>query len=222
MNPEYIFFDLDGTLTDSYSGIRNSLLYALKALSLPGPPKEKLRSIIGPPLQDIFADILETDDPRRIDKAVALYRQYYKAKGIFENRVYNGVFPLLQHLLSDGRTLAVVTSKPWVFADKIVDHFRMRSFFTSVYGPELDGTRKNKIDLLRYALDAMGVKPDGNAVMVGDRWHDIRAAHENRLTGIGVLWGYGGRTELEQAGADRLCASPAQLSDALMGGNGTR
>ena len=208
----HILFDLDGTLTDSEPGIINSAQHALAAFGIRIDPAE-LRSFIGPPLINSFRDTagLDEADARR---AIAIYREYFSVQGLYENALYPGVPDLLAALREAGNTLAVATSKPEIFARRIIDHFRIAPFFEAVCGADLEGLRSEKPDVIRYALDRL--HHPAKVIMVGDRKHDIIGAHENGLDAVGVLYGYGTRAELEQAGASRFAATVPELETLLL------
>jgi phosphoglycolate phosphatase len=204
-----IFFDLDGTLTDPKPGITRSIQYALRKLDQATVPTEdELTWCIGPPLRASFVRLL--GDDRDADRAVALYRERFADIGLFENRLYDGIGDVLTTLGNSGHRLFVATSKPHVFADRIIDHFGLRHHFSRVFGSELDGTRVEKSHLLAYALKEATVDPSG-ALMIGDRSHDMVGAGNNGIKGIGVLYGYGSRDELIAAGARHLCATPTEI-----------
>jgi phosphoglycolate phosphatase len=208
-----IFFDLDGTLTDPKLGITRSIQYALRKLDLPVPSQDELTWCIGPPLRDSFVTMLGED---RADLAVSLYRERFGDVGLYENSVYPDIEHTLATLKQSHGRLFVATSKAHVFADRIIDHFRLREYFEHVFGAELDGTRANKSDLLAYALKNTGVNPQ-QALMIGDRSHDIVGAKRNGLAAIGVLYGYGSRQELIDAGASHICATPRAVLDHISG-----
>lgn len=208
-NIDTIFFDLDGTLTDPKIGITGSIQYALAKLDIPVPTQDELTWCIGPPLRASFVALLGGEE--RADRGVELYRERFGTIGLFENTLYNGIVPVLAALHGSGRTLYVATSKPHVFADRIIDHFELRKYFTRVFGSELDGTRVDKSDLLRYALDETGTDP-ARAIMIGDRKHDVIGAANNGMSAIGAIYGYGGRHELTEAGAKHLAAAPAEIT----------
>lgn len=209
-----IFFDLDGTLTDPKPGITRSIQYALRKLDRPVPSEDDLTWCIGPPLRASFVTLLGGEE--LADRGVELYRERFADTGLFENAVYPGVEATLSALQAAGLTLFVATSKPRVFAERIIDHFGLRSYFTRVFGSELDGTRVDKGHLLAYALAETGVDP-ASAVMIGDRSHDIVGAAKNAIRAIGVTYGYGSRAELTEAGAASLCDTPEDVLDRLMG-----
>jgi len=203
-----LFFDLDGTLTDPKDGIVRCIGHALAALGETVPADDDLLWCIGPPLQTSFAQMLGGQE--RVEQAVQLYRERFSTIGMFENAVYDGVPALLETLKSHGHRLYLATSKPHVYADKILDHFELSGFFERSFGAELDGTRADKTDLLAYAIAQTGALPD-TAWMVGDRKHDMIGARANRVKGIGVLYGYGSRDELELAQAHAVVERPLDL-----------
>ena len=208
---EHVIFDLDGTLTDPEAGITRSWAHALEVLGRPVPPLKELTRFIGPPTRDVMAELLGTQDAARIEEGVAIYRERFSTLGLFENHAYPGIVDTLAQLAASGRSLWICTSKPGVYAQRIADHFGFTPHLRAVYGPELDGTRGDKAELLTYLLAQEGIPAEG-AVMIGDRLHDIRAARQCRVRSIGVLYGFGSREELTQAGADQLCATVAELA----------
>jgi phosphoglycolate phosphatase len=205
-----LFFDLDGTLCDPREGIISCLRYALDELGYSNPPDDQLKRYIGPPLYDTFAKVLGSNDTQLIEKAVGLYRHRFALNGMYENRVYAGIPDALTDLRSKEFCLYVVTAKPMIFAEKIVDYFGLKRFFRNIYGSELDGGRSDKGELIAHVLKEEKIPPIG-AVMVGDREHDIKGALANGVFPIGVLWGYGTREELTGADAALLCESPEVL-----------
>lgn len=209
-----IFFDLDGTLTDPKPGITRSIQYALQRLDLPVPSQDDLTWCIGPPLRTSFVTMLGGED--RADLAVSLYRERFGDVGLYENSVYPDIEHILAALKQSHGRLFVATSKAHVFADRIIDHFRLRDYFEHVFGAELDGTRADKSDLLAYALENTSVDPR-RALMIGDRSHDIVGAKNNGMHAIGVLYGYGSERELVEAGASHVCATPRAVLDHIGG-----
>ena len=206
-----IFFDLDGTLTDPFEGISKSIVYALERLGEDAPDDAVLRSFIGPPLLASFGTLLGAE---RAKDALAFYRERFGDVGWRENRPYDGIQGLLEALGAAQHTLYVATSKPRVFAQKIVEHFGLAGHFATVFGSELDGRNAEKPDLLQYALSATSAQ---DPVMVGDREHDVIGAKKNDMPVIGVTWGYGTDQELRDAGADQIANSPAALGRLLIG-----
>jgi phosphoglycolate phosphatase len=204
-----IYFDLDGTLTDPKPGITRSIQYALQRLDHPTMPTEdELTWCIGPPLRASFVRLLGAETSA--DLAVSYYRERFSDVGLYENGVYDGVSDVLTTLCASGHRLFVATSKPHVFAERIIDHFGLRDHFERVFGSELDGTRVDKSHLLEYALKEASVDP-AKTLMIGDRSHDMVGAKNNGMKGIGVLYGYGSRDELLQAGAHHVCATPGAI-----------
>lgn len=207
----HIFLDLDGTLTDPKPGITGSMQYALRELGVAVPSQDELTWAIGPPLLDSFRRLLGS--AVLAQRALALYRERFAAEGLFENRVYDGI-PAVLDSLHGHAELHVATSKPRVYADRIIRHFGLAGHFAQVFGSELDGRRTNKGDLLRYALIETGAGAR-DAVMIGDRRHDIEGAKANGIAAVGVLYGYGSRDELLDAGATCLATSPEAIPDVL-------
>ena len=209
-----ILLDLDGTLTDPRVGIVGCIKYALNELAHGCPSDSELSRYIGPPLQETFSALLSSTDPARINTAVALYRERFAVTGMFENSVYPGITEALSDFQELGAVLYVATSKPQVYALKIVEYFGLHEFFRAVYGSELDGTRSNKADLIAHILQTESLSP-ASTCMVGDRLHDVVGAKANSVFPVGVLWGYGSRDELVSAGAAALCESPVMLCHVL-------
>jgi phosphoglycolate phosphatase len=207
-----LFFDLDGTLTDPKPGITASIQYALQKLDREVPSQDELVWCIGPPLRASFVTLLGGDE--LADRAVALYRERFGDVGLFENSVYPDIAGVLALLTQPSRRMFVATSKPHVFAKRIIDHFGLAGHFEHVFGSELDGTRVHKADLLAYALEQTGVDAS-RALMIGDRSHDVNGAKANGMDAIGVTYGYGSREELITAGARHLCVSPRAIWDVV-------
>jgi phosphoglycolate phosphatase len=207
-------FDLDGTLTDPREGITRCIAYALERMGHEPPPLAQLTFAIGPPLRDSLATLLGTHERAQVERALALYRERFADVGLFENRPYDGIDAALRAIAATGARLFVATSKPLVYAERIVRHFGLHAHFIAVHGCELDGTREDKRDLLAHLLPHHGVQP-GHAVMIGDRGVDMRAARHHGLHALGALWGYGSAEELQSAGAHALCESPLSLTESL-------
>lgn len=203
-----IFLDLDGTLMDSEPGILASLRHAFTAIERADLAARDLRWMIGPPFVDSF-ERLEIADP---EPALEAYRVHYQATGMFDARPYDGVFDALNALRSQGHRLYLMTAKPHAYARKVTAHFGLAPFFEAEYGPELDGTRNWKGDLLAHALEETGERPEAS-VMVGDRHHDIAAAVENGVPGIAAAWGYG--SEDEWHGRVAVAQAPIVLPDVI-------
>jgi phosphoglycolate phosphatase len=210
----HVLFDLDGTLTDSAPGILNSIRYALGRLDRPVPDESVLRRFIGPPLRDSFRDVLGFAPPL-VEQAITEYRVYFSDRGLYENALYPGVAELLTALRDRGVVLALATSKPQVFAERIVEHFDIARHFEMISGAALDGGRQHKPEIIGHALDVLGLAPDAPAVMVGDREHDVLGARAHDMASIGVTWGYGTADELRAAGVTAIAGDVAALSALL-------
>ena len=207
-----VLFDLDGTLTDPKVGITRSVQHALRAMGQEADDLDALTPYIGPPLRESFQQLAGLSEPEA-ETAVGAYREYFGAQGLFENEPYEGIREVLAGLAAAGHRLGVATSKPTVFAEKILEHFDLRGWFEVVAGAELDGTRSRKSELIAHALALLGCEAGRTCVMVGDRQHDIVGAHEAGVSSIGVLWGYGGIEELILAEPDRLAGAVDELPD---------
>ncbi len=202
-----IFFDLDGTLTDPRLGIVRSIRYAMDRLEIECPNDDDLTWCIGPPL---LGSLRELVGDSRAREALEHYRERFSECGWRENILYEGIPDTLGDLKALGYVLYVATSKPHLFAGRIIRHFELDHYFSAVFGPELDGTRSNKADLLGFALSQTGSTQ--TATMVGDRKHDVIGAKRNGMRALGVTYGYGSRQELEDAGADAIVARPEQVA----------
>lgn len=208
---QYYLFDLDGTLTDSGMGITNSVKHALKKYGIEEQNMEILKKFIGPPLAESFQKYygFSEEESRR---AIGYYREYYQKDGIFENEVYDGIPELLETLKGAGKTLIVATSKPELFAEQILEHFKLAPYFDCIAGASMDESRVDKAEVIAYALKKYGTEAKEGMVMIGDREHDIIGAKKNGLDSIGVLFGYGSREELEKAGADHIVETPGEIA----------
>jgi phosphoglycolate phosphatase len=205
-----LLFDLDGTLTDPFEGITKCIAHALVMLGRPVPPQESLGWCIGPPLKKSLATLFGSDEDQLAEKALAIYRERFGRVGLFENRVYPDIPEVLDVLKERGHTLYVATSKPTVYAERIIHHFGLRQRFKHIYGGELDETRTDKTSLISHILKRESIV-SSEAVMIGDRMHDIIGAKANGVLGLGVLWGYGTREELESSGAYACLTKPREL-----------
>ncbi len=208
------FFDLDGTLTDPAIGITNSIMYALKSYGIEETDREKLYPFIGPPLVDSFQRYYGFTEEMGYE-ATRRFQEYFREKGLFENRVYEGIPELLKGLREKGAKVVLATSKPEEFALRILEHFDLIQYFDFVCGASMDEKKCfRKEDVLSYALETSGAKPE-NSCMIGDRKFDMEAAKGFGMEAIGVLYGYGDREELTLAGADRICQSVEELKKEL-------
>ena len=216
MKKTHILFDLDGTLTDPGEGITNSVAYALAHFGISVADRSALYCFIGPPLMDSFMEHYGFTEEQATE-AVRVYREYFADRGWAENTVYEGIEAMLAELVSAGKTLLVATSKPQVFAERILIHFGLDKYFTHICGVALQAPREyGKADVIRDALDRAGVTDCSAAVMVGDRHHDIDGARAIGISSVGVLYGYGDRAEHEKAGAEAIAEDVAELKKILL------
>ena len=212
MTKPYIFFDLDGTLTDPALGITNSIMYALQHFGIEVADRRELYSFIGPPLREQF-EIAYGFTPAQSEIALREYRVYFGEKGLFENTVYEGIPTMLKTLKERGCQLVLATSKPQVYADRILEHFNLKQYFTFLSGSELGGARVEKADVIRFALDELKITDPTQVVMVGDRSFDVDGAAACGIETIGVTYGYGSREELQ--GAKQIVDTVEELANAL-------
>ncbi|WP_219837890.1 HAD family hydrolase [Paenibacillus sp. R14(2021)] len=208
-----ILFDLDGTLTDPGEGILNAVQFAIRQMNKDIPSKQQLRPFVGPPLAESFQALCGMD-AEEAKAAIDHYRVYFLERGMFENELFPGIPELLHQLKGQGRRLILCTSKPAVFAERILQHFKLESFFEHIGGSELDGTRSDKTQLIAHLAELLDIDKAA-AVMVGDRKHDIIGAANNGLASIGIGFGYGSKQELEDAGATHYFATIQDLSAAF-------
>lgn len=217
MSYKYILFDLDGTLTDPKEGITKCVQYALADFGIDEPNMNDLLKFIGPPLTDSFHDYYGFDE-EQCQRAVKKYRERYKTVGLFENVPLEGADKMLKTLKDSGKILAVATSKPEPFSVRILDKFEMSQYFETIAGCELDGRRNTKAEVIEEALKRLGVTEEmkSQAVMIGDRKHDIIGAKKCGLDSIGIKVGYAEEGEFEAAGADHIFLTFEQLTDFLI------
>lgn len=204
-----VLFDLDGTLTDPFLGITRSVAYSLKSFGIEVDDLETLKPFIGPPLDVSFREYYHMDEAQSWE-AVEKYREYFSKKGLFENKVYEGMEDFLQSLLNMDMKLYVCTSKPEVFAKEILDHFSLTPYFTGIYGATLDGSLKNKGDVIAHCIKQEQLNIQ-DCMMVGDRQHDIVGAHQNQIPCIGVLYGYGSLEEFQEYHCDYIAKDLIEL-----------
>lgn len=212
----YLLFDLDGTLTDSEEGITKSVDHALRTVAgIRTADLSTLTPYIGPPLIDGFMENhhLDYDTAVRCKNA---YRSRYEQVGLFENRVYDGIPQALARLADAGRVIALATSKPEVFARRILEHFDLARYFTIVCGATMDGRISQKDEVIAETLRRLGSPAPAQTIMIGDRRHDMQGARAHGLDALGVLFGFGSEEELRQAGAAALVPTPAAMADWLL------
>lgn len=211
---KYIFFDLDGTLTNPAEGITNSVAYALEYYGISVSDKTQLYKFIGPPLAQSFTDFYGFS-PDKAKEAVEKYREYFADTGIFENKVYEHIPEVLEKLKNAGFSLAMATSKPEVFAKRIADKFELTKYFDFIGGSLLDNSRTDKGEVIEYVLKSLKADRE-KTIMVGDRSHDILGAKKCSLKSLGVLYGFGSLDELKNAGADYIAETPKELETLLL------
>ena len=217
---KYLLFDLDGTLTDPKVGITTCVQYALKDLGIEEEDLSKLEPFIGPPLKDSFMEFYGLSE-EQAEVAIAKYRERFQDVGLFENEVYEGIPQMLHTLQSKGIFLAVASSKPTVFVERILEHFNMRKYFKVVVGSELDGTRVNKDEVVQEALKQLfGDQPikKEEIYMIGDRKFDVEGAKALGIESVGVAYGYGSMEELKEAKADFIVRTVEELEKFLLRG----
>lgn len=219
---QYILFDLDGTLTDPKVGITSSVQYALRALGIEESSLDKLEPFIGPPLADSFREFYGLSEDQ-IRTAIAKYRERFDNQGIYENEIYPGMAEMLETLKKGGKKLAIASSKPTQFVERILDYFHIREYFDVIVGSNMDGTRSKKEEVVEEALRQLipsglsGDEKQSAVAMVGDRRFDIEGAKAHGITSVGVSFGYAPEGELEQAGADCIVDTVDGLLEALNG-----
>jgi phosphoglycolate phosphatase len=209
-----VLFDLDGTLTDPAEGIVRCLEHSLNMLQIACPPASELTRFIGPPLREVFVTVCDSVDEVLIERAVTVFRERFSTIGLFENTPYADV-PEMLSTLQSSHQLFVATSKPQVYAEKILHHFSLADHFLEIHGNDLEGRLDDKADLLRELLERRNLHA-AETIMIGDRKHDVIAARRNGMKSVGVTYGYGSSEELTEAGADYLCASPLEVVSQIL------
>jgi len=211
----YLLFDLDGTLTDSSEGIINSIVYALNKMQIPIRNPKILKKFIGPPLVESYMKYYGLTREKALE-AVLNYREYFTDRGMFENKVYEGIPDLLTALKKAGKTIVLATSKPEIYAKQILEHFNLLDYFDDVVGAELDETRTKKVEVIEYVLEKNNIQDKTQVLMIGDRKHDIEGAQLAGVDALGVLYGFGSREELETAGAEKIAENVQALQIMLL------
>ncbi|NMY76506.1 MULTISPECIES: HAD family hydrolase [Pseudomonas] len=213
MHYQNVLFDLDGTLTDPREGITRSIQYGLSKMGIDEPDVRTLEHFIGPPLLQAFMATYGFDEAKAWE-AMGYYRERFAVTGLYENHVFEGVTPLLEELVSQGRQLFIATSKPQVYAREIARHFDFARHFKVIYGSELDGTRTNKVELIRHLMSEQGLDP-AQTLMIGDRKHDLIGARDNGLDAAAVGYGFGSFEELSAFAPTYHFQTLAQLHQAF-------
>lgn len=211
MTPKAIFFDLDGTLTDSGEGIINCAALALEHFGLPVPSREEMRVFVGPPLDQTFIKFGVPAD--KTDEAIDVFRSRYIPIGKFENHPYPGIHEALKILKAQGHRLFVATSKPEETALEVLEKFELTEYFEQICGATMDNSRCHKADVIAYLQGQVG--DISKAIMVGDTQFDVLGAAAHGIPTIGVAWGYGEVKDMQAAGAARIVYTMDELVDAL-------
>lgn len=211
----YLLFDLDGTITDSATGITRCVEYALNYFGIQVSDLHDLLPFIGPPLLDSFKEFYHFTDEQAVI-ATEKYRERYKDKGIYENELYPGIEELLAQARQNGKTVILATSKPEIFARRILDYFKLSDYFSFIAGSGLDGSLHTKTDVINYILQSNNITDLSRVVMIGDRKHDIIGAKNAGIDSIGVLYGFGDYDELSEAGATHIVKDIAELRNLLL------
>ena len=209
---DYLFFDLDGTLTDPALGITNSFKHALKYFGIEIPSYETLCTFIGPPLPETFKTQFGFSEEKAAE-GVKKYREYFAETGLLENSVYPGIPELLDKLKKKKKKLVVATSKPEEYSVRIIEHFGLSQYFENVCGSLMDESRSKKDEVIAYAIERNGISDKSKILMIGDRKHDILGAKKVGLKSCGVLFGYGSLEELQTAGADFIAQNIKELKE---------
>ena len=212
---KYILFDLDGTVTDPMIGITKSVQYALRKFNIEVENLNDLCKFIGPPLKDSFMNFYGFNEEDAL-KAITFYREYFSVTGLYENVVYENFEDILISLKEQNKSLIIATSKPTVFAEKILEHFNLKKYFDFIAGSNLDNTRTKKADVISYALEQQGLTEASEMIMIGDREHDVIGAKALGIESIGVLHGYGSYEELSNSGATYIVKDVKELKSLLM------
>lgn len=213
----YLLFDLDGTLTDSQEGITKCVDHALRTVAgIKTADLSTLTPYIGPPLVDGFMDNHHLDHDTAVHCKDA-YRERYQRVGLFENRVYDGIPEALARLRAAGCKMALATSKPEIYAQRILDHFDLSQYFDVICGATMDGRISQKDEVVDETLRRLGDPVPADTIMIGDRLHDVLGAKKHGLRCLGVLFGFGSEAELREAGAYALAADPKAMADWLLG-----
>lgn len=214
-NTQYIAFDLDGTVTDPMIGITKSVQYALDKFDIKVDDLHSLCKFIGPPLKESFMEFYQFSKTQA-EQAIVYFREYFSTYGIFENEVYDGMRELLAELNEQGYHIVLATSKPELFAKRILHHFELEQYFEYVFGSNMDETRTKKCEVIAYCLETIQLEDTSRIIMVGDRKHDVIGAAEHGISSIGVLYGYGDYEELSENKATYIVKDIKELREVLL------
>jgi phosphoglycolate phosphatase len=212
---DYALFDLDGTLVDSSEGIIRCIRHALEVINVRDVPEEKMRSFIGPPFRSTLRSFPQVD-AQTMEAMLKVYRSHYDSSGWKELKVYDGIFDLLKTLKDAGMTLAVATSKPARFTNKVIEHFGFSPYFSYVGAAEEDGVRDRKSEVIEHVLKTLNIEDRSRVVMIGDTRYDVNGARESGVACAAVLWGFGKEEDLVAAGAKNLFKTIKELESYLL------
>lgn len=216
MRYDTVFFDLDGTITDSKPGILKCIRHALDEKGI-AYTDAQLDLMVGPPFRVSMREILGVHDVALVEDMIRIYRAEYEVSGWRDCKVYDGMEELFERLKKAGKRLAVATSKPLRFTVMMLDALGLSHYFDFIGGAESDSSRDSKIEVIRYVMENLSMSDAKGALMVGDRLYDIDGAKQANMDSAGVLWGYGSKEELEAHGADYIFSFPKELGDFLVG-----
>lgn len=214
MKNNYILYDLDGTLTDPRVGITKSIEYALAHFGIDVENLNELTKFIGPPLRDTFREYYSFSDSD-VKVAVDKFQEYFAEQGLYENIIYDGIAEMLRAQYEDGRKIVLATSKPQVFAHKVLEQFEIDKYFELIVGSELSGERSDKAEVIKYAVDTLAINPH-DAIMIGDRKYDVIGSRAHGIDSIGVLYGYSSKGELIEAGANYIVETVEELGEKII------
>lgn len=212
---DVILFDLDGTLSESALGIKFSLEKTIKETGCESFDTNNYHLYIGPPLIDTFKNYCNLKG-KEAEKAVEIYRHYYDTQGKLMNNPYDGIKDTLNEIRKTGAKLAVATSKYEKFAEEIVELLGLTPYFDAVCGSLIDGSRKDKKDIIPYAVKTLGFSMNDKIAMVGDTFFDAKGARLCNVDFVGVEYGYGDTESMEREGAVIFAETTADLKKYLI------
>lgn len=212
---ECVLFDLDGTLFDTSEGIMECYRAGLEHFRIYVNDNSELNKVIGPSLYTSYREFFGLEE-NQVNEAVRIYRKKYNSEGIYKCRMYDGIDNVLNTIKLNGVKLCTATSKPQIMAQKILKFSGLDEYFNVICGAELDGSRSDKVELINTALKLCGFTDKGKAVMIGDRFYDIKGAIDTGIHSIGVTYGFGERYELAKAGAEYIVNSPGEIIDIVL------
>ncbi len=208
-------FDFDGTIADTREGVFDSIVYALEAYNLPIPEKDALNAFLGPPLHNGFVDVIGVDDDLA-EKLVAKYRELYIDNAMYRLKLFDGVEDLLKSLRNNGVKLAIASSKPEVFFERILKKVGIYDLFDTVCGDILHSKTEGKEDIILRAISNLTETGNEKIIMVGDRHYDVLGAKKVGIPCIGVVFGFDYEEELCNAGADHIAKTADEVKNIIL------